>query len=88
MNDTPDCYHNRLPGEPHFTLLARDPMFAKLVREWAEQREYEIACGMRPITDREQVISARMLAAEAVEWRRLNPRLWQQAAFWERQAKE
>lgn len=64
-----DCYHRKLPDEPHFTLLARDPMFAAMVRQWADYRGQLIACGELPESDREQVLNARMIAADGIEWR-------------------
>ena len=33
-----DCYEKAEPDEPMFVLLARDPVAAFLVREWAELR--------------------------------------------------
>jgi hypothetical protein len=69
-NEQPtDCYHRKLPGEPHFTLLARDPMFAAMVRQWADYRGQLIACGELPESDREQVLNARLIAAQGIEWR-------------------
>lgn len=33
-----DCLSKAEPSEPKFTLLGRDPVAAKLVKEWAEHR--------------------------------------------------
>lgn len=38
-----DCYHKAEPGEPKFTLLARDPLAANLTRLWAALRDGEQA---------------------------------------------
>jgi hypothetical protein len=38
-----DCYHKAEPGEPKFTLLARDPLAPNLTRLWAAIREGEPA---------------------------------------------
>jgi hypothetical protein len=34
-----DCYHAAADDEPMFILLARDPLAADLVRDWADRRE-------------------------------------------------
>ena len=64
-----DCYHNALPDEPMFVLLARDPDFARLVREWASRRGDAIACGDRPQDDFELVVEALECACAAEHWR-------------------
>jgi hypothetical protein len=74
--DPNDCYHRALPGEPRFTLLGRDPMFHRIVMEWADFREYQILVGERPLTDRPQVDQARDMASRAQEWRRQNLGAW------------
>ena len=33
-----DCYHKAFGDEPMFTLIARDPFAARLVRHWADLR--------------------------------------------------
>lgn len=38
-----DCYHKAEPDEPKFTLLARDPVAASLIRMWAATREGNLA---------------------------------------------
>jgi hypothetical protein len=38
-----DCYAKAEPDEPMFTLLARDPQFANLVRLWAALRRRNYA---------------------------------------------
>lgn len=71
-----DCYANALPDEPMFILLARDPDFARLVKEWATKRARDIDCGERPDTDLAMVIEAKQCAAEGAEWRRRNMGKW------------
>jgi len=71
-----DCYLRKLPDEPHFTLLARDPEFAAMVRKWAKRRERAVDCGLCPPEDRARVLSAREIAAQGVEWRRQNNGKW------------
>lgn len=73
-----DCYLNALPGEPKFTLLARDPQSPDRVREWANQREKEIRAGLRPETDWEQVAKARQIAWDMLQWRIANDGAWRQ----------
>lgn len=75
-----DCYQRALPDEPKFTLLGRDPMFAHFIREWADHREREIKCGVRPKDDIAQVINARIIACEGEEWRRRNDGKWRDDA--------
>lgn len=71
-----DCYHRALDDEPVFTLLARDPMFAKLVEEWANARQRDIKCGERPDSDWGLVDEARRCARLGAEWRRNNNGRW------------
>lgn len=40
-----DCYAKAEDDEPMFTLLARDPLAARLVRQWADQRDQRFWCG-------------------------------------------
>jgi hypothetical protein len=65
-----------LPDEPRFTLLARDPDFARLVREWAKRRIDDVNCGERPLADLAQVEEAHDIADAGEEWRRENPGKW------------
>lgn len=71
-----DCYANALPGEPMFVLLARDPMFAELVRIWSDRRARDIACGERPLSDAAMVTEARECADAGEQWRRKNYGAW------------
>lgn len=71
-----DCYAKALPDEPTFTLLARDPQFYQRVNDWADQREHEIECGLRPGRDRRMVHEARQCAALGRAWRRMNDGKW------------
>lgn len=34
-----DCYGKAKPDEPTFTLIARDPLFEKVVRYWKQEAE-------------------------------------------------
>ena len=77
--DDHDCYHRALPGEPRFTLLARDPRFFRLVNAWADDREQDVLCGERPKGDFMMVLAARKLAIEGQAWRRDNFGLWRRA---------
>lgn len=56
------------PGEPTFTLLARDWRAPNFVKQWAYERERDIAQGRKPETDREMVTEARKVAKAMVEW--------------------
>lgn len=71
-----DCYDRALPDEPRFTLLARDPDFARLVTAWAERRARDIECGDRPISDSALVHEAHVLAKVGAVWRRTNMGRW------------
>lgn len=46
-----DCYAKAEPDEPMFTLLARDPMAAHLVRIWAGLRADNPVATMRELTE-------------------------------------
>lgn len=74
--DPNDCYLRALPGEPRFTLLARDPDFYRLVNEWAVRRGRDISCGDRPTTDSSLVASALKTASNGAVWRRENLGKW------------
>ena len=71
-----DCYHNALPDEPMFVLLARDPDFHRLVWEWSERRMFDIGCGERPEADKFMVAEARYCAIAGAEWRKNNMGIW------------
>jgi hypothetical protein len=71
-----DCYANALPDEPMFILLARDPDFQRLVEEWAHQRQLDIRCGERPMSDMDMVCEAYKCAADGAQWRRENMGKW------------
>jgi hypothetical protein len=73
-----DCYANALPDEPMFVLLARDPDFERRVCEWARNREFAIACGDRPLTDKTAVDEAYQCARDGARWRRENYGKWRQ----------
>jgi len=67
-----DCYHNALPDEPMFILLARDISSPELVRAWALNRHKQIISGQKPISDQSMVDEAYKCADNMVEWRRKN----------------
>ena len=64
------CLDRAMPGEPTFSLLARDPSFGHMVRGWADERERAIDAGDRPADDRQQVQEARDIATAGEKWRR------------------
>jgi hypothetical protein len=64
------CLDRAMPGEPTFSLLARDPSFGHMVRSWADERERAIDAGDRPADDRQQVQEARDIAERGERWRR------------------
>ena len=57
-----DCYDKAEPDEPMFILLARDPLAAKLVKEWARLRAQQT--GLTP-----KVIEAHKCAEDMNRWR-------------------
>ena len=71
-----DYYARALPDEPIFVLLARDPEFYELVTRWADRRERDIQCGVRPMQDMDMVHGARRCAHIGARWRRLNNEKW------------
>lgn len=71
-----DCYHNALPDEPMFVLLARDPAAAGLVEDWASLRMHMIETGAAPATDRPMVQEALDCATKMVLWRKANDGAW------------
>lgn len=70
------CYDAAMPDEPMFVLLARDPTAPELVRLWADTRQTDIQCGLRPVTDAQQVVEARALADRMEAWRRDANEAW------------
>jgi len=71
-----DCYAKALPDEPMFILLARDPDFLTLVKEWALRRKERIHCGDCPESDRKMVREALDCANAGAHWRRDNEGKW------------
>jgi hypothetical protein len=71
-----DCYANALPDEPMFVLLARDPDFERLVKEWAVRRQYAILCGDRPDSDHDLVCEALECGIRGSQWRKENMGKW------------
>lgn len=63
-----------------FVLLARDPQFCELILQWADQREREIFCGLRPDSDIEAVFEARRCAMRGQTWRKQNNGKWRKPA--------
>lgn len=68
-----DCYGKAEPDEPMFTLLARDPLAARVIRYWIDQtmghaeysREYT-----RDLDDK--IKEASQCARDMEEWRKRN----------------
>jgi hypothetical protein len=73
------CLDRAMPGEPDFTLLARDPSFGRMVRAWADERERAVDAGDRPTDDRQQVQEAREIAERGERWRREHMYEWRRA---------
>jgi hypothetical protein len=71
-----DCYNAAQPDEPVFVLLARDPDFQRLVREWAHRRQLAINCGEQPESDLPMVLEALETADAGATWLRVHPRRW------------
>ena len=56
------------PGEPSFTLLARDWRAPNFVKQWAYERERDIVTGRKPPSDIEMVREARRIAKAMEAW--------------------
>ena len=71
-----DCHRRAADDEPTFTLVARDPQAADLVRRWADERKAAYIEHRGPWNDREERKRIEALAcADAMdEWRRRHPR--------------
>lgn len=67
-----DCAAHALPDEQTFTLLARDPSFAPVVREWARLRRMAVALGTKPKSDLPKCREAEQLADAGEAWRIAN----------------
>ena len=74
-----DCAGKAFDDEPTFTLRAKDPMAAELVRNWVQNRRYHFFCHIVPLSgaaaEREKAKLAEALnLAEAMDqWRAANP---------------
>jgi hypothetical protein len=71
-----DCYHNALPDEPMFILLARDPSSPERVEDWATERQRLIDKGFKPKSDQAMVDEAIRCAANMRRWRVVNNGAW------------
>jgi hypothetical protein len=71
-----DCYHNALPNEPMFVLLARDVAAPQTVLQWADTRERAIERREKPESDQTIVAEARECAAAMRKWREENEGAW------------
>lgn len=71
-----DCYANALPDEPMFILLGRDPSAPRLVEDWANERQIDIARGRRPQSDMAMVKEAQDCAEAMRSWRAENDGEW------------
>lgn len=67
-----DCHDKAEPDEPHFTVLARDRQAPELVRNWAWQRAEMIKHGVKPESDRAQVLEALQVANAMEVWHQNN----------------
>lgn len=63
-------------GEPTFTLMARDFRAAYMVKQWAYERQRDIAMGRKPESDMEQVREAQRVARAMQEWYREHRGEW------------
>lgn len=73
-----DAYDKALPDEPMFILLARDASAPHMVRQWAYEREREVAQCRRPEADLAMVAEARCCANVMALWREENFDAWRQ----------
>lgn len=76
MRNKFDCYHDALPNEPTFTLLARDLSAPTLIEQWAMRRQKDILAGNRPRTDQAKVDEAMKVAVNMRKWRIENDGKW------------
>lgn len=72
-----DCYAKAEPDEPHFVLLARDPLAPLLVRAWARKYAERKGVDPSPIATHEQdKFNEALDCADAMErWSRARDRL-------------
>ncbi len=64
-----DCYADAQDDEPMFTMLARDPLAAKIVRDWAER--YSTMIGCDPLPHQNDKANEAYAVADSMEkWRR------------------
>lgn len=63
------CFYRALDDEPVFTLLARDPCFAEVVRYWVTLRQALIGQGKKPLEDHAMLAEAVETATSGVVWR-------------------
>lgn len=74
--ERPDCHARLIPGEPSFTLMARDPHAPDVIRKWATMRFVAIVAGERPKEDIEQAFDAMRLAKQMEMWRAAHDGEW------------
>lgn len=67
-----DGWEKAEPDEPTFTLLARDRRAPHIIKQWAYERQRDIATGRKPESDMEQVTEARRIAVAMENWFREN----------------
>lgn len=65
-----DAISKAEPGEPIFPLLGRDRASPLVIKIWAHLWMQEIALGLRPESDRSQVLGALKIATEMEIWHR------------------
>jgi hypothetical protein len=76
-----DCYKHAMPDEPIFVLLARDPLAANIVREWADRLAILIKLGRKPETDKPKIAEAQQCAHAMENWRIENYGAWRNPLY-------
>ena len=81
-HETSDCYLKAIPGEPRFTLLARDPSAPIAIHAWVKERRTHLIKNSDNIDPKEEKEEFRKLqeadeiANEMIEWRMENEGKW------------
>lgn len=73
-----DRYHDAMPDEPMFVLLARDESAPHLVQLWSDMRENLISLGACPESDIHLVEEATECAKTMELWRKNNDGKWRE----------
>lgn len=75
------CFAAAMDDEPMFVLLARDANAPAQVRQWADEREFDIRAGRKPASDMNKVVEARACADHMEAWREDNDGKWRDGLF-------